>query len=267
MSEITLKPCPFCGQPGEIRDLLRHEKKHAEPVFRYFPACSGDNCPLENIDYSDKLGLNRSYATEQEAADAWNNRPVEDVLRAIADANKELGDVLLKRTNEEVDEYNAGHDAGEKGKDIDIARMRYREEHPDRPLYDVFDTGYIMGVLGDYDRLKSMQEQIERLSEMSVEQMGTIRELNVQLASTPEEMRENAESAWLAGMSGTHYEKLQEARKEIERLRAALEQLAAPKRYLAIAAGTHINFYVGNAPDGEVVRPWEFAQKALDDDK
>jgi hypothetical protein len=134
--------------------------------------------------------------------------------------------VLLKSNSEEVDEYNAGHDAGENEEDIDIARMRYREEHPDRALYDVFDTGYIMGTLLDYDALKSMQGQIERLSEMSVEQMGTIRELNVQLASTPEEMRENAESAWLAGMSGTHYEKLQEARKEIERLRAALEKYA-----------------------------------------
>ena len=131
------------------------------------------------------------------------------------DTLKNAHAALLKSNSEEVDEYNAGHDAGENEEDIDIARMRYREEHPDRPQYDTFDTGYIMGVLGDYDRLKSMQGQIERLSEMSVEQMGTIRELNVQLASTPEEMRENAESAWLAGMSGTHYEKLQEARKEI----------------------------------------------------
>ena len=195
---------------------------------------------------------------------------VEQTIKTIDDENDGLRteiSMLLQSNGDEVDEYNAGHDAGENEEDIDIARMRYREERPDRPLYDTFDTGYIMVVLGDYDRLKSMQGQIERLSEMSVEQMGTIRELNVQLASTPEEMRENAEGAWLAGMSGTHYEKLQEAKKEIERLRAALEQLASPKRYLAIAAGTHINFYVGNALDGEVVRPWEFAQKALDGDK
>lgn len=70
-------------------------------------------------------------------------------------------------------------------------------------------------LLGD---VKTLQQQNQRLQELNVEQMGQIRELQVQLADTPEQQAENNQSAWLAAMAGTHYDNLLKSQAEIKRL-------------------------------------------------
>ncbi len=82
-------------------------------------------------------------------------------------------------------------------------------------------------LLGD---LKTLQQQNQRLQELNVEQMGQIRELQVQLADTPEQQAENNQSAWLAAMSGTHYDNLLKAQAEIELLRAELHSVETDLR-------------------------------------
>lgn len=64
--------------------------------------------------------------------------------------------------------------------------------------------------------LLEARQQLQRSEERSraAEQelataFGTIRQLQAQLAETPEDQREMAESAWLAGMDDTWYAKLQ----------------------------------------------------------
>jgi len=80
------------------------------------------------------------------------------------------------------------------------------------PDCDNFNPAALIG------NLKTLQEQNQRLQELNVEQMSQIRELQVQLADTPEQQAENNQSAWLAAMSGTHYDNLIKAQAEIKRL-------------------------------------------------
>lgn len=74
-------------------------------------------------------------------------------------------------------------------------------------------------------RAEDAEEQVKNLSRELTIAFGGIRELQAQLAETPEEQREMAESAWLAGMDGTWYAKLQEAQKLVADLRGALRQI------------------------------------------
>ena len=57
MSE--LKPCPFCGNAGEILQ--------SDYGF-FYVGCSTPKC-LMNVDYS-----NHAFSTEEKAEDAWNRR-------------------------------------------------------------------------------------------------------------------------------------------------------------------------------------------------
>ena len=64
------------------------------------------------------------------------------------------------------------------------------------------------------DAIKALQTAEQRANAAEQELViafGTIRQLQAQLANTPEEQREMAESAWLAGMDDTWYAKLQAA--------------------------------------------------------
>ncbi len=80
------------------------------------------------------------------------------------------------------------------------------------PDCDNFNPAALLG------EIRTLQQQNQRLQELNVEQMGQIRELQVQLADTPEQQAENNQSAWLAAMSGTHYDNLLKAQAEIKRL-------------------------------------------------
>lgn len=95
-------------------------------------------------------------------------------------------------------------------------------------------------------------EQNERLIDMNIEASGVIRELKVKLADTPEEQAENNESAWLAAMSGTWYDKYQQSITEIEQLKLQLAQANAALGIVDPALGTGA-FLAGleNPPYGE----------------
>ena len=62
----NLKPCPFCGEdPNQTTAELCNIQ-----CFCY--VCENPECPAAEMDW---------YYTEQDAIDAWNNRPIEDALR------------------------------------------------------------------------------------------------------------------------------------------------------------------------------------------
>ena len=86
-------------------------------------------------------------------------------MKDQADAGVErltyLYNQLLQHTSDEVDEYNAGHDAGEKGFDRDMARIEYLDG---KVNHDVFDTGWVMAMLkDDASTLDKMLEDNKRL--------------------------------------------------------------------------------------------------------
>lgn len=68
MSEIELKPCPWCGQ---IPKLTEYEGAQ-------MPFCANDHCPM--------VGDDTDPSTNEEAAAIWNTRPIEDALRAELEA-------------------------------------------------------------------------------------------------------------------------------------------------------------------------------------
>lgn len=63
----NLKPCPFCGRPGELSEDLRHEGNKHEPIF-YYVFCRW--CELKTYPQN----------TQAEAVKTWNARPVVDEI-------------------------------------------------------------------------------------------------------------------------------------------------------------------------------------------
>ena len=62
----NLKPCPFCGKEPNQKGTELGDR----PCFYY--ECDNPKCCAAEMGWHD---------TEQEAIDAWNNRPIEDALR------------------------------------------------------------------------------------------------------------------------------------------------------------------------------------------
>ena len=63
----NLKPCPFCGKEPNQKGTELGDR----PCFYY--ECENPKCGASEMGWHD---------TEQEAIDAWNNRPIEDALQA-----------------------------------------------------------------------------------------------------------------------------------------------------------------------------------------
>lgn len=63
MGKIKLKPCPFCGGNGIIREFQSFR------ISTYYPECDNENCVASDT------GIH--FDTEQEAAEAWNKRAYE----------------------------------------------------------------------------------------------------------------------------------------------------------------------------------------------
>ena len=63
----NLKPCPFCGKEPNQKGTELGDR----PCFYY--ECDNPKCCAAEMGWHD---------TEQEAIDAWNNRPIEDALQA-----------------------------------------------------------------------------------------------------------------------------------------------------------------------------------------
>jgi len=67
-----LKPCPFCG---EEPCFVAYGEDAGPFATRFTAECQNDDCIMQS-----------TYVTKTDAAAAWNNRPVEDALRAERDA-------------------------------------------------------------------------------------------------------------------------------------------------------------------------------------
>ena len=63
----TLKPCPFCKDPGEICPT------HTGYSVRYYVECSSGCCVRTS-----------TFSTESEAVTAWNTRAPDDVAQIVA---------------------------------------------------------------------------------------------------------------------------------------------------------------------------------------
>ena len=59
MSEIKLKPCPFCGGEAHIDCFTGLDRP-------YFPVCNNEMCIAGDTIVT--------FSTENEAAEAWNRR-------------------------------------------------------------------------------------------------------------------------------------------------------------------------------------------------
>jgi hypothetical protein len=59
MTEGEVKPCPFCGKPGEVYH-------HAEIDTIWIAGCAVENCPGEMAAYD--------YVSRETALAAWNTR-------------------------------------------------------------------------------------------------------------------------------------------------------------------------------------------------
>ena len=80
MSEI--KPCPFCGEVPKITGDPDSEE-YIRGYSMGFIECRNDSCPM--------LGNFIMAPTQKEATAVWNNRPIEDALRArIAELEAKL---------------------------------------------------------------------------------------------------------------------------------------------------------------------------------
>ena len=64
MSDIELKPCPFCGGKGDTYKKIDHWTRSTGNVYKWGAMCKETFCAL----------IPAEYNTEQEAVEKWNNR-------------------------------------------------------------------------------------------------------------------------------------------------------------------------------------------------
>lgn len=122
MSELKL--CPYCGSKAGVYTV----NKFSQDVYRV--ACHAMNsdrhsedgvidgwCPME-------MGNMPLQATEQEAIELWNTRPIEDALQMTAGIFRTERDILKIQNDtlrKEIEELKADRDAWEKRANSNIA--------------------------------------------------------------------------------------------------------------------------------------------------
>lgn len=85
MSEIKLKPCPFCGGEGEL---------NTADFNSCYSLVKCKQCGAE----CGMVGISRKYCSDEKAAEAWNRRTDDDRSEAIREfAEKIKG--LVKQKN------------------------------------------------------------------------------------------------------------------------------------------------------------------------
>jgi hypothetical protein len=78
-----LKACPFCGSEGEIKQSYFLKNGW------FAVGCTKDDCIANNAEQDEQGGFSAEYKTNQEAIDAWNNRPAEAALTTESERCKE----------------------------------------------------------------------------------------------------------------------------------------------------------------------------------
>ena len=108
-----LKPCPFCGkEPNQATAELGDR-----PCFYY--ECENPKCHAAEMGWHD---------TEQEARDAWNNRPIEDALQARIAELERKKEQLLEIDHQRVQYVRKLEKAA-------VVWHNYPEEKPDKTGY------------------------------------------------------------------------------------------------------------------------------------
>ena len=145
MSE--LKPCPFCGN-------YKGDENNDAPHVCYSQLREAE------LAHCERCGAEvHTYGKDPRVT--WNTRPIEDNLTA------ELA-CLKAEYNEEVDQFNAGIEAGKEGK-LD----RYMDD-PYDGKFDVWRLGY---EAGSYDRLTEENhalDQINRDNQTAVDHLDEV---------------------------------------------------------------------------------------------
>ena len=110
MSEVTLKPCPFCGgEAGGPSDCYTGMRPNIEAWMVY---CETNNCVLESC---------RDYATPEEAITAWNTRTQADTPDAVVEA-------ALKRAKQQLVAHLLDHMNAEAAhKEVDYIETAIRQ--------------------------------------------------------------------------------------------------------------------------------------------
>lgn len=80
MSEIELKPCPFCG--GKVRYAKNYRYRHIwhDIVCNY-------------------CGITNTYDDERQSVRSWNTRPIEDALQSRAEKAEAMVEHLIEAGN------------------------------------------------------------------------------------------------------------------------------------------------------------------------
>ena len=94
MSEIKLKPCPFCGGEAQVMRFPRCDRK-------YVVICGNELCYASIGNYS---------VTKEEAIQAWNTRkPMDAIVEALNDAgNQRVENAFGGREEWEAIAYRQG---------------------------------------------------------------------------------------------------------------------------------------------------------------
>lgn len=88
---MTDKLCPFCGSELEIIKFSNMETAQGDKIYEYAPCCKNDECIARNEEQEGYDYHPAGYAAPEEAAAAWNTRPIEDKLTArIAELKAEV---------------------------------------------------------------------------------------------------------------------------------------------------------------------------------
>ena len=123
MSDIKLKPCPFCGGEAENKnEQLSEVYSYANQVTI---SCKSCGCSRVAMGDRSKRGYADNSTTEVRALSAWNNRHDDKLTSRVAEL-----EALLVRSIDRLNDCIAQDDAQaykEAEKFIDIARNALKE--------------------------------------------------------------------------------------------------------------------------------------------
>ena len=100
MSEIKLKPCPFCG--GEAEFVRKPVKANGGWCDAVYVRCTACDARSNRVLYSANIHRNDSEYTE--ATEAWNTRkPMERIVEQINNRILKAGRIMVENPKDELD--------------------------------------------------------------------------------------------------------------------------------------------------------------------